>query len=406
MQLQKLSLTNFRAFKQAEFEFKPGMNLIVGINGVGKSSSLDAIRILFSQALPQFSRSRNKKIKFRDQYISYGYDHMVASLAFSIDGQPFTFSMDQPRDEHLGLKPNVKQVNEELKRRSNQPLVVYYSATRSSFTLRKPDQGFDDALIPREMNIQRFAAWWLARKALLSENDNQIDRKKINILEMVVTKFIDGYSNLKVMQVTFQHEDKLGHITETDEIALRINKGDAILNILQLSDGERGMLALVLDLARRLIDANPGLADPLAEGRAVVLIDELDLHLHPRWQREIVQKLTTTFPNCQFIATTHSPQIVGEVLPENIIILEEGKQPYRPDQSLGMDTNWILRFLMGTDERNVKSRKELERIAKLIENEEYDKAETLIDKARVKYGETPDLVRLQSRIDGIRILGE
>ena len=74
MQLQKLSLTNFRAFKQAEFEFKPGMNLIVGINGVGKSSALDAIRILFSQVLPKFSRWKNKKIKIDDENVSFGYD--------------------------------------------------------------------------------------------------------------------------------------------------------------------------------------------------------------------------------------------------------------------------------------------------------------------------------------------
>jgi hypothetical protein len=73
-----------------------------------------------------------------------------------------------------------------------------------------------------------------------------------------------------------------------------------------LSDGERGMLVLVLDLTRRLAQANPSVADPAGETGAVVLIDEIDLHLHPKWQRQIVNNLRSAFPRCQFIATTHS----------------------------------------------------------------------------------------------------
>ena len=87
-------------------------------------------------------------------------------------------------------------------------------------------------------------------------------------------------------------------------LAYKIDRGDVTLQIPQLSDGERGMLALVLDLAKRLSQANPSLADPLSESQAVVLIDELDLHLHPKWQRHVARKLMATFPGCQFIATS------------------------------------------------------------------------------------------------------
>ena len=314
--------------------------------------------------------------------------------------------MDQPRDEHIGLKPNIKKINEELKQKPNQPLVVYYSATRSSLSLRKPDQGFDDALIPRQMNLQRFGSWWLAQKTLLLEVDKIINQQKIEQFEQVIYKFMEGCNNFRVEKKTYQHKDMHEIITERVDMRMLVDKGDSELNVLQLSDGERGMLALILDLANRLMDANPDMENPIKDGKAIALIDELDLHFHPRWQRDIVHKLTDTFSNCQFIATTHSPQIVGEVSPENIIMLDEGKPPYRPNQSLGMDTNWILRHLMGTGELPAQTKKEYGRIAKLIEKEEYDKAEALINKARKKYGETPDLVQLQSRIDSIRILGE
>jgi predicted ATP-binding protein involved in virulence len=172
-----------------------------------------------------------------------------------------------------------------------------------------------------------------------------------------------------------------------------------------LSDGERSMVALVLDLARRLSIANPYLKDPLTNGKAVVLIDELDLHLHPRWQRTIARQLTETFRNCQFIATTHSPQIVGAVSPDKITLINDGKV-IRPEQSLGMDTNWILRHLMGVDERDADTKQKLQQIEEMIEAEQYDEATAQIDSLRNTIGEFPELVSLQTRIDMIMFLSD
>src|SRR6058998_1031479 len=98
---------------------------------------------------------------------------------------------------------------------------------------------------------------------------------------------------------------------------------------------------MVLDLARRLSQANEGTSDPLTEGRAVVLIDEIDLHLHPKWQRQIVHNLTAAFPRCQFIATTHSPQVIGEVEHERVQIIADGLV-YSPTHSYGVDSSRVL----------------------------------------------------------------
>ena len=126
------------------------------------------------------------------------------------------------------------------------------------------------------------------------------------------------------------------------------------LPVAQLSDGERGLLAMVFDLTRRLTQANPEMEDPAAEAEAVVLIDEIELHLHPGWQRRIVRNLTETFPKCQFIATTHSPQLIGEVEHDRIQIIADG-QVYSPTHSFGVDSSRVLEEIMGADPRTRKT---------------------------------------------------
>jgi hypothetical protein len=256
------------------------------------------------------------------------------------------------------------------------------------------------------MNLPRFGSWWLAQKTLSLEADKNLSQQKIKRFEQVIYKFMEGCTNFRVEKKTYQHKDRDGKATERVETRMLVDKGDSQLNVLQLSDGERGMLALILDLANRLMDANPDMEDPIKNGKAIVLIDEVDLHFHPRWQRDIVRKLTNTFSGCQLIATTHSPQIVGEVLPENIIILEEGKQPYSPDQSLGMDANWILEFLMGTTSRNQIIQGQIEKISDLIEKQKFKKAQFEIDRLRENgLDRDPELLKLQTRLERILILG-
>ena len=93
---------------------------------------------------------------------------------------------------------------------------------------------------------------------------------------------------------------------------LMIAKNGVEYNISQLSGGEKCLLALVGDLAYRIAVANPNLSNPLA-GTGIVLIDEIELHMCPAWQQCILSALRKTFPNIQFIITTHSPQVMNEI---------------------------------------------------------------------------------------------
>ena len=145
------------------------------------------------------------------------------------------------------------------------------------------------------------------QSALVSEH--RMAARHVTVLRSAVRKFLPNYKDLRP--------------DPESNSRLVIDHSGMTLDASQLSDGERGVLALVLDIARRLSQANPSLDDPLRNGEAIVLIDELDLHLHPKWQRTIVDHLTGVFPRCQFIATTHSPQLVASVEPEQIQVLTE-----------------------------------------------------------------------------------
>jgi len=189
-----------------------------------------------------------------------------------------------------------------------------------------------------------------------------------------VSRFLPGYAHLRV---------------DGDERPkLLIDHGSSTLYVRQLSDGERGTLALVLDLTRRLAQANPEMSDPAAEAEAIVLIDEIDLHLHPKWQRQTVQNLTTAFPRCQFIATTHSPQVIGEVEHDRIQIIADG-QVYSPTHSFGVDSSRVLEEIMDTDPRAQEVNALLSQISQEAGRQRYDRARELLTELVSRLGEEP-----------------
>lgn len=410
MKLKRLELTSFRIFDQATFDFQPGINLLVGINGVGKSSVLDALRKLLAKALPNFTASEKPSpFLFSEDDFTVGRYGLTGELHFT-NGSFYSVRVTQDYASRAvpQLPPSIETEGEwhgptaqEMQSAPEPPIAVYFSPHRSVPIYREPSKqvsasgqaaAYAEALSDRTMQVREFVEWVSVQDPRVKLDDNHVVLPGLERVRSAITRFLDDYTHIAA-----------AFGKETIELLDRDKKR---LDIKQLSDGERGLFALVFDLARRLSLANPKLEDPLRDGEGIVLIDELDLHLHPSWQRTVIKKLTTTFPNCQFIATTHSPQIIGEVSPDNIILLERGKPPYRPDQSLGMDSNWILRHLMGASERDSETEQELSRIAGSIEDEQYDKATTAIETLRSTLGEFPELVRLQTRIDRIRLLGE
>ncbi len=153
-----------------------------------------------------------------------------------------------------------------------------------------------------------------------------------------------------------------------------------------MSDGQRIMLTLIGDLVRRVVMLNPHLGEKaLLETPGVVLIDELDLHLHPKWQRRVIHDLKKTFPRLQFIATTHSPQLIGEALPEEIRILENGGVS-KPERSFGVDSSEILEEVMKSSRRNIEIDRLLKDLSELIDREEIGRARQVLSQVEARLG--------------------
>jgi predicted ATP-binding protein involved in virulence len=178
-----------------------------------------------------------------------------------------------------------------------------------------------------------------------------------------------------------------------------IEKAGQSLKLEQLSDGEKMLLLVVSDLARRLSIASPTLDDAL-QGLGIVLIDEIDLHLHPQWQREVIPALRRTFPNCQFIATTHSPQVLSNVEKEDILILEYYKIVESTPFTYGKDSNSILYELMNVEERPAKVKEELDELYRLIDAEKVEEARMELKKLADILGEDDkEIIRANMYID-------
>jgi predicted ATP-binding protein involved in virulence len=160
------------------------------------------------------------------------------------------------------------------------------------------------------------------------------------------------------------------------------------------------MATMIGELARRAALLNPNLGEEvLEETPGVVLIDELDLHLHPKWQRRIIHDLKRTFPQVQFIATTHSPQLIGEARPHEVRILEEGKV-YSPPHSFGLDSSRVLGEIQGASERDPEIESRIHRIAEVIDAERFDEARQLISSLEEQIGkDDAEIVRARSLIN-------
>lgn len=422
MKITRLSVAGLRAFDQAQLEFDPTLTLLVGVNGVGKTTILEALRVGLSRILPQFTASRSRPDTFAHDDVRIGDPALTVDLNFVVNGSTHQWLLHKQRDQHVPgeegvvrkqtvgtpdheiLKPDFGKRAERLKSARVQPIAVYFATRRSMISDEQVKLGrsrggqataFADALASRPLRLAYLAEWMLAQERLSAELRRADDH--LNAFRAAAQRFLPDCEDLRAEKADEHHR-------------LLVTKRGVPLDVRQLSDGERSMLALVLDLAQRLSQANPGLRDPVQEGAAVVLIDELDMHMHPLWQRQVLPLLTSTFPNCQFIATTHSPQIIGEAQPERLILLqaEEGRiVPRRCGQAYGLDANAVLELIMGTASRAEPVRRAIAAVEAALDEGELGKARTnLAELRRLIHGDDPTVAGLEAAINNLEALGD
>ena len=412
MKVTSLKLANVRAIETAAFRFQPGFNLVAGVNGVGKTTVLDTLAVCFSAVVRHANHHPRYGRLFEADDVRVGVGALQAECEFECRDRKYAFQLHRFRDrnplqgtewsreeERAYGKLAIEEFRYGIPSGGNgatpegQVLSVLFSTNRSVASYQTSRQGaaagsvaaaFAGALLNRGLQLGEFAAWMRVQQALGSERPTA--KQMLVGFDNAVTRFLPAYRNLRPAG-------------DGSSDSLLIDRGDTPLPVRDLSDGERGVLAMVLDLTRRLAQANPNMEDPAAEAEAVVLIDEIELHLHPDWQRRIVGNLTETFPKCQFIATTHSPQVIGEVEHDRIQFIAGG-EVYSPTHSFGVDSSRVLEEIMGADPRTNEIQMLLANVSQEVGQQRYAKARGLLPQLVDHLGENdPEITRIRTLLD-------
>lgn len=433
MKIQKLELTDFRGFKgKVTIDFPDDLAVFVGINGSGKSSVLDGVAFLMGQYIFDTTGVSNKIINIEKEDININSTETLIQIWIERNRDEFhpnfhprfhwaflkSFS-EEKRMWHFSLesfgREFQKVVNEnEMK---NIPLIVYYSTTRifsqngttnTSQQFIAPQAEAYDKAFNKNVEFSSFIHWFIEESNI--ENQIKIQQKnfdatnsKLDAIRTALTLFLQNfpYARFKNPRVGISKMSAKKSKKQT----LLIDKNDEELELAQLSDGEKGALLLVFDIAYRLSIANPSLENPL-QGKGVVMIDEIDLHLHPSWQKSIIKCLRATFPNIQFIVTTHSPLVINHVKKENIFLLENNTCTPLKDKlpqlnTYGAEVEEILKVVQQTPELLPQDvTKQLDLYFDLIDNNQIEEAKKMQKVLKKMIDpQHPELLKGQTFID-------
>jgi predicted ATP-binding protein involved in virulence len=350
MIVSKLFIQNFKKFKKQEFHFNPLFNLIIGENGSGKTSILDALDILSSE---MYSSIPCRPI----------YKEEIRKF-------PVVLTADFHFDQSISLS---------LKK----------TATRFTTSIKNPSE-----YVPRGEGVRRPIYKREPKNTSIYELEN-LFRTRWGALP-------SPHAN----SILFAIKSCIPNMKEiwfdSDNLMCKLNKEKQLVR--NLSSSYTRVIRLVADIALSILDINLPFYDPsevgklLRETEGLVLIDELDAYLHPNWQFQIISDLRKTFSSIQFICTSNSPQMIGELQPLEVMLLSDDK-PYSPRRTFGLDVNSILEEILRSRCRNQEIEKRLKRISKLVSEEKLDIARDKVNDLALILGENnPDVIRTSTLI--------
>lgn len=391
MIVDKISLKNFRKYEEFEVEFNNRLTVVVGKNGTGKTSIIDAVSKLLSVLYRQLMEYKTDSISIKDARIKDHVRHTPVLLKISGESQTFNISYSyflkhNGSRNSYSLSEIAKLYNEKLMNDGENtilPIVCSYGAARMwnaegiydlTKTVALRTNGYRNS-INAHLATKDLTTWFNQMTLI------ELQEGKPNALLSAVTEVIK-----KCFDKLMNYQDTLVKCNIVEhEIEFTFNNNSLYMS--QLSDGYRCAITLFADIAYRMAILNPHLGSKVTDDTdGIVLIDEIDLHLHPEWQQKILGVLTEVFPKVQFIVTTHAPAVINSVKSDSLIILEgdEARKPY--GEVYGKDVNTIISGVMGSVERPESVKNLFKDFYKAIDENNYQKSTEILSAIEKEIG--------------------
>ena len=428
MKINRVKLFNYRCFKELELELNDSFTILVGNNGSGKSTILDGISLGLASYFVGMKGDSPKGIDKTDvRFETYEIGSRLErqpQYPARIDccgefcGKKIEWSRSKNTENGTTTYGDAAELTEIAKALANGvktgdttvelPVLAYYSTARlwekkkekresAKLDLNSRFTGYLDCL--DSMNNEKLMRKWLEQMTYIELQRGE-EVPELSAVKRAILACFNTSDNTREMgkadRCTF--DVKSGEI----EITYTLPNGKKEIHPLsEMSDGYRNMLSMVADIAYRMALLNPQLLDKVTEKTSgVVLIDEIDLHLHPAWQRHIVGALKKIFPKVQFIVSTHAPSVISSVPQDEIVILENHQVRKAEMPTYGKDANSILKTVMDVPERPDYVAKKLKAFYECSSRSDLKQARKMIDEIKNVLGEDdPEVVGAETSLD-------
>lgn len=397
MYIKKIHIQNYKAIKNLELDFLPGVNLLIGDNGVGKTSILEAVSVALSGMLRGVKGVPVKNILQND--ITFSLDESgdaSSSVVYSTPVRIFCnmqigmqeYSWERFRLDEMGNTrtktedDGIVKWMQEISNDSGEmlPILCYQSDARV-WQMRRGDFGkelkkkLNDrrcgyiGCLDYSLDIKGIQQWCLKMELNAFQKKREI--REYEFFKSIVAGFMQKISGL-------ENRPEIYYSSQIDQMVYQ--EGQAAMPISHLSAGYQSLLWMIMNLAYRLAQLNPDVSAKMEEVSGVVLIDEIDMHLHPKWQWNIVKALEETFPRVQFIMATHSPIVISSCKNESLIMIDDEQGAYYLADAYGYSVQDVLNFRQGTMEKPKDIKELAQAYEAAVEDGQFELAEGIIEK--------------------------
>ena len=382
--VRSLKVRNFKAIAKLDLPLDESLTLLAGVNGVGKTSVIEAllgaVTDLWSKRCPDGQEAWYSP---SGDLVRYGVPEGKITLELVFEDDVRTTcdvsvtakgsrSIDSSPSEVLsGLFEKVSPI----------PLVVHYDQNRigglSSEGYRfSSNTNREAALDTTPHALSDFKNWYFEKES--DEAREALERSDLGYTDPEVRAVQEVLTGIAGSSAVLRSRKPDGSM---DRMLFLRKNGGFDIPFEALSGGEQAFFLLAVDLARRLLLEFPGRT--LAEAPGFVCIDEIELHLHPAWQRKILTSLMDLFPRCQFVASTHSPQVIGSVAARHVRLLASDGNGHidatAPIASKGRDSNYVLEGILDTPEQDPGVDELFAKFDHLVDAGAFDEADRVLD---------------------------